>query len=50
MIIFVATGRTKTAFATKGYKFKFAAMWASEKSPAIIRVTTMDHFGYIFDD
>ena len=50
LVIFVATGRTKTAFATKGNKFKISTVRTAIHGTTMRRVTTMNHLVDIFND
>ena len=50
LVVFVSTGRTKTAFATKWNKFKIATVRTTKHGPTIRRVTTMDHLADILND
>ena len=50
LIVHVATGRTKTAFAGIGNKFKFSAVGATPKSSAMRGVTTVNHLVNVIDD
>lgn len=46
--VFIATSRTKAAFAAKRDKFKIAAFGAPIHGTAKRRVTTMNHLVYVF--
>ena len=48
--IFHTAGRTKTAVAAKGDKFKQATIRASVHGTAIGRITTVDHFIYVLNN
>ena len=50
LVVFVAAGRTKTALATEGNKFKVTTMSATIHGTAMRRVTTMNHLVDIFND
>ena len=46
--IFVAAGRTETAVTAEWYKFKFATVRTAVHGTAKRRITTIEHFVYIF--
>ena len=48
--IFIATGRTKTAFAPKRYKFVFTTGATAVHGTAKRRVATIEHTVYVFHD
>jgi hypothetical protein len=48
--IFHAAGRTKTAVASKGYKFERTTARASVHGAAIGRIPTVDHFIHVFNN
>ena len=50
LVIFVATGRTKTAFAAKGNKFKISTVRTAIHGTTVRRITTMNHLVDIFND
>ena len=50
LVVFVSTGRTKTAFTAKGNKFKIPTVRTAIHGTTVRRVTTMDHLVDIFND
>ena len=50
LVVFVSTGRTKTAFAAKGNKFKISTVRTAIHGITMRRVTTMNHLVDIFDN
>ena len=50
LVVFVSTGRTKTAFAAKGNKFKISTVRTAIHGITMRRVTTMNHLVDIFND
>ena len=50
LIVFVATGRAKTAFTAKGNKFKISTVRTAIHGTTVRRVTTMNHLVDIFND
>jgi len=50
LVIFVATGRTKTAFTAERNKFKISTVRTAKHGTTIRGVTTMDHLVDIFND
>jgi len=50
LIVFVSTGRAKTAFTAKGNKFKISTVRTAEHGTTVRRVTTMNHLVDIFND
>ena len=50
LVIFVATGRAKTAFTAKGNKFKISTVRTVIHGTTMRRVTTMNHLVDIFND
>ena len=50
LVVFVSTGRAKTAFTAKGNKFKISAVRTAIHGTTVRRVTTMNHLVDIFND
>ena len=50
LIVFVATGRAKTAFTAKGNKLKISTVRTAIHGTTVRRVTTMNHLVDIFND
>ena len=50
LVVFVSTGRAKTAFAAKGNKFKISTVRTAIHGTTVRRVTTMNHLVDIFND
>lgn len=50
LVVFVSTRRTEPALTTKCDKFHSAAMRTAVESPAFGIVSTIDHFGNIFNN
>ena len=50
LVVFVSTGRTKTAFTAKGNKFKISTVRTAIHGTTVRRVTAMDHLVDIFND
>lgn len=50
LVIFVATGRAKTAFTAKGNKFKISTVRTAIHGTTVRRITTMNHLVDIFDN
>ena len=50
LVVFVSTGRAKTAFTAKGNKFKISAVRTAIHGTTVRRVTTGNHLADIFDD
>lgn len=50
LVVFVSTGRTKTAMTAKRNELKIAAMRASIHGSSVRRGTTMNHLGDIIHD
>ena len=50
LVVFVSTGRAKTAFTAKGNKFKISTVRTAIHGTTVRRVTTMNHLVDIFDN
>ena len=50
LVVFVSTGRAKTAFTAKGNKFKISTVRTAIHGTTVRRVTTMNHLVDIFND
>jgi len=50
LVVFVSTGRAKTAFTAKGNKFKISTVRTAIHGTTMRRVTTMNHLVDIFND
>ena len=50
MVVFVSTGRAKTAFTAKGNKFKISTVRTAIHGTTMRRITTMNHLVDIFDN
>ena len=50
LVVFVSTGRAKTAFTAKGNKFKISTVRTAIHGTTVRRVTTMNHLVDVFND
>ena len=50
LVVFVSTGRAKTAFTAKGNKFKISTVRTAIHGTTMRRITTMNHLVDIFDN
>ena len=50
LVVFVSTGRAKTAFTAKGDKFKISTVRTAIHGTNVRRITTMNHLVDIFDN
>ena len=50
LVVFVSTGRAKTAFTAKGNKFKISTVRTAIHGTNVRRITTMNHLVDIFDN
>lgn len=50
LVVFVSTGRAKTAFTAKGNKFKISTVRTAIHGTNVRRITTMNHLVDIFND
>ncbi len=50
LVVFVSTGRAKTAFTAKGNKFKISTVKTAIHGTTVRRITTMNHLVDIFDN
>ena len=50
LVVFVSTGRAKTAFTAKGNKFKISTVRTAIHGTNVRRITTTNHLVDIFDN
>ena len=50
LVVFVSTGRAKTAYTAKGNKFKISTVRTAIHGTTMRRITTMNHLVDIFDN